>query len=99
MFWRGLTTRGALAGGYVGLLGSVIPVMVGPTVWGKVFGMRAPVFPIDFPTIITLPAAVIVAWLVSLADNSVAARDERAAFEDEYMRSQTGLGAEGAAVH
>ncbi len=99
MFWRGLTTRGALAGGYVGLLGSVILVTLGPTVWGKVLGMGAAVFPMDMPTIITLPAAVIVAWLVSLADNSVAARNERLAFEDEYIRSQTGLGAEGAAVH
>ena len=99
MFWRGLTTRGALAGGYVGLLGSVLLVVLGPTVWGKVLGMGAAVFPLDFPTIITLPAAVIVAWLVSKADNSVAARNERLAFEDEYIRSQTGLGAEGAAVH
>ena len=99
MFWRGLTTRGALAGGYVGLLGSVLLVVLGPTVWGKVLGMGAPIFPIDFPTIITLPAAVIVAWLVSLADNSVAARAERLAFEDEYIRSQTGLGAEGAVSH
>jgi cation/acetate symporter len=99
MFWRGLTTRGALAGGYVGLLGSVLLVVLGPTVWGKVLGMGAAVFPIDFPTIITLPAAVIVAWLVSKADNSVAARNERLAFEDEYIRSQTGLGAEGAASH
>src|SRR5271169_2193609 len=99
MFWRGLTTRGALAGGYVGLLGSVLLVVLGPTVWGKVLGMGAPVFPIDFPTIITLPAAVIVCWLVSLADNSAAAKSERLAFEDEYIRSQTGLGAEGAVSH
>jgi len=99
MFWRGLTTRGALAGGYVGLLGSLILVTLGPTVWGKVLGMGAAVFPIDFPTIITLPAAVIVAWLVSLADNSVAAKNEQLAFEDEYIRSQTGLGAEGAVSH
>ncbi len=99
MFWRGLTTRGALAGGYVGLLGSVLLVVLGPTVWGKVLGMGAAVFPIDFPTIITLPAAVIVAWAVSLADKSLAGDRERVAFEDEYIRSQTGLGAEGATVH
>jgi cation/acetate symporter len=99
MFWRGLTTRGALAGGYVGLLGSVLLVILGPTVWGHVLNMGAAVFPMDMPTIITLPAAVIVAWLVSKADNSVAAQNERAAFEDEFIRSQTGLGAEGAAVH
>jgi cation/acetate symporter len=99
MFWRGLTTRGALAGGYIGLLGSVILVTLGPTVWGRVLGMGAAVFPIDMPTIITLPAAVIVAWLVSKADNSAAAQNERLAFEDEYIRSQTGLGAEGAVSH
>ena len=83
MFWRGLTTRGALAGGYVGLLGSVILVTLGPTVWGKVLGMGTAVFPLDMPTIITLPAAVIVAWLVSKADRSAAANSERLAFEDE----------------
>ena len=99
MFWRGLTTRGALAGGYVGLLGSVLLVTLGPTVWGKVLGMGTALFPLDMPTIITLPAAVIVAWLVSKADRSAAAQGERLAFEDEYIRSQTGLGAEGAVSH
>ena len=94
-----LCALSAIAGGYVGLLGSLLLVTLGPTVWGKVLGMGAAVFPIDFPTIITLPAAVIVCWLVSLADNSAAAKNERLAFEDEYIRSQTGLGAEGAAVH
>ena len=99
MFWKGLTTRGALAGGYVGLIGSVGLVMLGPTVWGKVLNMGAPIFPIDMPTLFTLPAAVIVAWLVSLSDKSASAAAEKAAFEDEYIRSQTGLGAEGAASH
>jgi cation/acetate symporter len=99
MFWKGLTTRGALAGGYVGLIGSVALVTMGPTVWGKVLNMGAPIFPIDMPTLFTLPAAVIVAWVVSMADKSPAADAERAAFDDEYIRSQTGLGAEGAASH
>ena len=99
MFWKGLTTRGALAGGYVGLIGSVGLVMLGPTVWGKVLGMGAPIMPIDMPTIFTLPAAVIVAFVVSLTDTSRSAEAEKAAFDDEFVRSQTGLGAEGAASH
>jgi len=36
---------------------------------------------------------------VSKADRSATAQRERLAFEDEYIRSQTGLGAEGAASH
>lgn len=99
MFWKGLTTRGALAGGWVGLLGSVILVLLGPTVWGKVLAIGPAIFPLDFPTILTLPAAVIVAWVVSNMDASESAKKERLAFDDEYIRSQTGLGAEGASAH
>ena len=99
MFWKGLTTRGALAGGYVGLLGSVALVCMGPTIWTKVLSLGASPMPIDMPTLFTLPAAVIVAWLVSVSDNSASALAEKAAFDDEYIRSQTGLGAEGAASH
>jgi cation/acetate symporter len=37
--------------------------------------------------------------LGSLLDGSERARRERAAFSDQYVRSQTGLGAEGASGH
>jgi cation/acetate symporter len=99
MFWKGLTTRGALAGGYTGLFGSVLLIVLGPTVWVKVLGFGASVFPLDNPTIITLPAAVGIAWVVSILDHSKSVAAERARFDDQYVRSQTGLGAEGAAVH
>jgi cation/acetate symporter len=99
MFWKGLTTRGALAGGYTGLLGSVLLIVLGPTVWMKILGNSTSVFPLDNPTIITLPAAVIIAWLVSTLDRSRSVVAERALFDDQYVRSQTGLGAEGAASH
>jgi cation/acetate symporter len=99
MFWKGLTTRGALAGGYVGLVGSAALIVVGPTVWTKVIGNADKLFPYDNPTIFTLPAALIVAFVVSKLDSSVRARAEHAAFDDQYVRSQTGIGAEGAAAH
>jgi cation/acetate symporter len=99
MFWKGLTTRGALAGGYFGLFGSSLLILIGPTVWTKIFMNPDKLFPLDNPTIITLPAALLIAIIVSKLDTSPQARLEQAAFDDQYVRSQTGIGAEGAAAH
>jgi len=38
-------------------------------------------------------------WLGSILDNSENAKQERAAFEAQDVRCQTGIGAEGAASH
>jgi cation/acetate symporter len=38
-------------------------------------------------------------WLFSILDNSEQAQKERAAFEDQQVRSETGLGAAGASGH
>jgi cation/acetate symporter len=99
VFWGGLTTRGAVAGGYVGILGSIGLLIIGPTVWTKVLGMGPALFPYDFPTFFVLPAVLIVAWLVSASDKSESANKERAAFHAQKVRSETGLGAEAAAAH
>jgi len=101
MFWSKLTTKGALAGGSVGLITASSLVILSPQVWEKVLlhpAGSAP-FPWDNPTIFSLPAAFIAAFIVSLLDNSKTARAEREAFEAQYIRSQTGLGAEGASAH
>ncbi len=95
MFWKGLSTRGVLAGGYVGLIGSVLLIVTGPTVWVKVLGNKDILFAYDNPAIFTIPAAFIVAFLVSKMDTSAEAAAEKVAFEDQFVRSQTGFGAEG----
>jgi cation/acetate symporter len=99
VFWRGLTTRGAVLGGYTGILGSIGLLIIGPTVWTKVLGMGPALFPYDFPTFVVLPAVLIVAYLTSITDNSASGNNERAAFAAQQIRSETGLGAEGAASH
>ena len=38
-------------------------------------------------------------WLFSKLDSSARARAEQAAFEAQYVRSETGIGAEGALAH
>ncbi len=99
VFWRGLTTRGAVLGGYTGIFGSIILLTIGPTVWTKVLGMGPAIFPYDFPTFIVLPAVLVVSYIASITDHSASAKQERAAFDAQQIRSETGLGAEAATSH
>ena len=66
IYWRGLTTAGALVGGLSGLVSSTLLTMLGPAVWVKVLGYAAPVFPYDPPAIVTVPLAFAVTIAVSL---------------------------------
>ena len=99
MYWRGLTTRGALLGGWLGLVTAVTLTVLSPAIWVKVFGNAAPIFPYDSPAIFSLPLAFLGCWLGSVTDRSASARIEAAAFDAQYVRSQTGIGAEGATAH
>ena len=99
MYWKGLTTRGALWGGIAGLVSSVGLVVLSPTVWVKILGNKAAIFPYDHPAIVSMTLAFFVTWLLSVTDNSPRAAKEKAAFEEQYIRAQTGLGASGAHDH
>ncbi len=99
VFWKGLTTRGAVVGGYTGIIGSIGLLTIGPTVWTKVLGMGPAIFPYDFPTFFLLPTVLIVTYVVSVTDSSESAKKERAAFDAQKVRSETGLGSELAAAH
>jgi cation/acetate symporter len=99
MYWKSLTTRGALWGGIAGLVSSVGLVILSPTVWVKIFGNKAAIFPYDHPAIVSMTLAFFVTWLLSVTDKSVRADKEKEAFEEQYIRAQTGLGASGAHAH
>ncbi|NKD55307.1 MULTISPECIES: cation acetate symporter [unclassified Haematospirillum] len=99
MFWKGLTTKGAFYGGFSGLICATVLVVLGPPVWKTVLGHPAAIFPYSNPAIISMPLAFLVAWIMSKMDSSATAAAEMVAFEDQYVRSQTGLGAEGASKH
>jgi cation/acetate symporter len=101
MFWSKLTTRGALIGGFMGLISATVMVILGPTVWESVLGNpkgSAP-FPYDNPALFSVTLAFFGSWLFSVLDKSENARAEERAFEAQYIRSQTGIGAEGASAH
>ncbi|MFC7093394.1 cation acetate symporter [Jeongeupia naejangsanensis] len=99
MFWKGLTTRGAVIGGSAGLICAVLMIVLGPTVWVKTLGNAAAIFPYDNPSIFSMPLAFFVTWLVSTLDKSESAQRERALFLPQFIRSMTGIGAEGASKH
>ncbi|MBT9497330.1 MAG: cation acetate symporter [Zoogloea sp.] len=99
MYWKGLTTRGALWGGIAGLVSSVGLVILSPTVWVKILGNPAAIFPYDHPAIVSMSLAFFVTWLLSVTDNSPRAAKEKDAYEEQYIRAQTGLGAAAASDH
>ena len=96
MYWRGLSTVGAVLGCSAGLVSAVVLTVLSPGIWVKVFGFSAAIFPYDSPALFSMPLGFLGCWV-----GSVLWRDAReaAAYEGLYVRSQTGIGAEGAVAH
>ena len=67
LYWRRLTPTGALVGGLAGLVASVGLIILSPGVWVKVLHHAAPIFPSDYPALVSSPLAFLVIWLVSNA--------------------------------
>ena len=99
MYWKGLTTRGAVWGGVIGLVSSVVLMILGPGVWVGVMGFDEAIFPHAYPTFYSMPLAFIMIWLFSVTDKSARAEQEKALFDVQLVRSETGIGASGAAEH
>lgn len=99
MYWKGLTTRGALMGGYSGLISAVLFVLLSKSVWVDVLHFESAIFPYTQPALFSMPIAFFMTWLFSTLDKSQEAKDEMEAFEDQYVRAQTGVGAATAAAH
>lgn len=92
MYWRKLTTRGAVIGGSLGLLTALILVVIGPTVWVDAFHFEKSIFPFKYPAIFSVSIAFVGIWLFSVLDKSARAKTEEAAFDAQFVRSQTGIG-------
>ncbi len=99
MYWKKLTTRGAVIGGTLGLATAVILVILGPIVWVQILGNAEAIFPYKYPALFSVVVAFVGIWFFSITDNSEDAKNERELFEAQYIRSQTGIGAEGAVEH
>ena len=99
MYWSKMTTRGAVAGGVVGLVLSIGLIILGPSVWVAVIGNAEAVYPHVYPTFYSMPLAFAAIWIFSVMDKSKRAENEIALFGEQLVRSETGIGISGASQH
>jgi cation/acetate symporter len=99
VLWRNCTTRGATIGGFLGLVTAVGLTIVSKSVWVDVFGYKTAIFPYQSPALFSMIAGFVGIWLFSVLDNSERARIDRAGYEAQEVRSETGIGAVTTASH
>ena len=90
LYWKHLTTRGAVAGGVTGLIVVVVLIVLSPTVWVNVLGYETAVYPYAYPTLFSVTAAFVVTIVVSLTDRSARASIDRAGYDAQVLRSELG---------
>ena len=101
MMWRGMTTRGAVIGGFLGLITALVGVVLSPGVWEDVLehAKGSAPFPYTNPALFSMAVAFLGIWLFSVLDRSARGAADRAGYDAQYVRSQTGIGSTGAAAH
>nr|WP_145548540.1 cation acetate symporter [Variovorax boronicumulans] len=101
ILWKDCTTRGAVIGGFLGLVSSVALTVLSPSVWEATLGHPAgsAPFPYASPALFSMTIGFIGIWLFSVLDKSRQAEKERALFAAQQVRSETGLGASAASAH
>ncbi len=99
IFWSKMTTKGALLGGWLGLVSSTLFVILGPTVWTDVLKLGDAIFPFKNPALFSMTLSFLGIFIGSIMDSSEQGKRECASFEAQDVRCQTGIGAEGAASH
>ncbi len=101
VLWKDCTTRGAVIGGFLGLISSVGLTIVSPSVWEAVLGHPAgsALFPYSSPALFSISIGFAGVWLFSILDRSPQAAIERGLYKSQQVRSETGLGASKSSGH
>jgi cation/acetate symporter len=101
VLWKDCTTRGAVTGGFLGLISSVALTVISPSVWEATLGNPpgSALFPYSSPALFSMTIGFVGIWLFSILDRSPQAAIERAAFKAQQVRSETGFGASVASGH
>jgi cation/acetate symporter len=101
VLWKDCTTKGAVIGGFLGLVSSVALTVVSPSVWEATLGnpKGSALFPYTSPALFSMAIGFVGIWLFSVLDKSPRARVDRAGFLAQQVRSETGIGAATAAAH
>jgi cation/acetate symporter len=101
VLWKDCTTKGAVIGGFLGLISSVVLTVVSPSVWEATLGnpKGSALFPYTSPALFSMTIGFVGIWLFSILDNSARGKQDRAGFLAQQVRSETGIGAAGASGH
>ena len=99
IYWKKLTTKGAIIGGTAGLISAIVLVVLGPVVWVDVFNNKEAIFPYKYPALFSMSITFIGIWFFSVTDKSKNAYLEQAKFDAQFFRSQTGVGIDKAFNH
>ena len=101
LLWKDCTTRGAVIGGFLGLVSSVVLTVLSPSVWEATLGNEAgsAPFPYTSPALFSMSIAFFGIWFFSITDRSKQAAKERDAFKAQQVRAETGLGASRSSGH
>ena len=101
VLWKDCTTKGAVIGGFLGLISSVALTVVSPSVWEVTLGnpKGSALFPYTSPALFSMTIAFVGIWLFSILDNSKQAKLDRAGFVAQQVRSETGIGASSSSGH
>jgi cation/acetate symporter len=101
VLWKDCTTKGAVIGGFLGLISSVALTIVSPSVWEATLGnpKGSAWFPYTSPALFSMTIGFVGIWLFSMLDRSERAKIDRAGFLAQQVRSETGIGASGASGH
>ncbi|MCX7338509.1 MAG: sodium/solute symporter [Alphaproteobacteria bacterium] len=85
LYWRRHTTQGAVASMVFGTLGSVLLIVLSPTVMVDVFHCSTAIFPLKSPAILTIPASFIIGIIVSLLTKDKKALDAYAQVQSKMV--------------
>ena len=101
LLWKDCTTRGAVIGGFLGLVSSVVLTVLSPSVWEATLGNPegSALFPYTSPALFSMTIAFVGIWLFSILDRSPQATKEREAYKAQQVRAETGLGASKSSGH
>ena len=99
IYWKNLTTKGAVIGGSAGLLTAIILVILGPVVWVDVFKNSQAIFPYKYPALFSMSVTFLGIWFFSMIDKSKDAQFVKSKFNSQFFRSQTGIGIDKAIKH
>ena len=101
VLWKGCTTRGAVIGGFLGLISSVALTVVSPSVWEATLGYPkgSALFPYASPCLFSMTIGFLGIWVFSLLDSSKRGEIDKAGFIAQQVRSETGIGASSASGH